>query len=103
MSAQAQLVGRLRLSIPQSFEPWWDLLALFQRTHPHIHVNVHSTERRVDLASEGIDVALSDGAVADENVVARHMLNFRHVLVASPTLVARCGDLHEMGDILRLA
>src|ERR1700756_4625722 len=28
---QARLTGRLRLSLPQTFEPWWDLLAAFQR------------------------------------------------------------------------
>src|SRR6267378_2085252 len=26
-SDQARLKGRLRLSLPQTFEPWWDLLA----------------------------------------------------------------------------
>jgi len=31
MGDQARLKGRLRLSLPQTFEPWWDLLAAFQR------------------------------------------------------------------------
>src|SRR6516162_5882605 len=34
VSDQAQLKGRLRLSLPQTFEPWWDLLAAFQRRYP---------------------------------------------------------------------
>src|SRR5258708_35711421 len=35
-SDQARLKGRLRLSLPQTFEPWWDLLAAFQRRYPDI-------------------------------------------------------------------
>ena len=34
MSDQARLKGRLRLSLPQTFEPWWDLLTAFQRRPP---------------------------------------------------------------------
>jgi len=38
VSDQARLKGRLRLSLPQTFEPWWDLLAAFQRRYPDIQV-----------------------------------------------------------------
>ncbi|MFC0808382.1 LysR family transcriptional regulator [Ensifer sp. P24N7] len=102
LSEQAQLVGRLRLSLPQSFEPWWDLLALFQRAHPGIQINVYSTERRVDLLADGVDVALRVGAIADDTVIARHMLTFRHILVASPELVAAHDRPEGPQDILRL-
>jgi DNA-binding transcriptional LysR family regulator len=88
---QARLKGRLRLSLPQTFEPWWDLLAAFQRRYPEIQVYVYSTERRMDLIEDGIDVALRIGAVVHDAMVARHVLSFRNVLVASPKLVERCG------------
>lgn len=91
VSDQARLKGRLRLSLPQSFEPWWDLLAAFQRRYPDIQLHVHSTERRVDLIEDGIDVALRVGAIVHETMVARHMLTYRHLLVASPDLVGRLG------------
>ena len=91
VSDQAHLKGRLRLSLPQTFRPWWDLLEAFQRRYPDIEVYVHSTERRVDLIEDGIDVALRVGAIVHESMVARHLLNFRNVLVASPKLVKRFG------------
>jgi DNA-binding transcriptional LysR family regulator len=91
VSDQAQLKGRLRLSVPQTFEPWWDLLGAFQRRYPDIEVYVHSTERRMDLIEDGIDVALRVGAIVHEAMVARHLFNFRNVLVASPKLVGRLG------------
>jgi DNA-binding transcriptional LysR family regulator len=91
VSDQAHLKGRLRLSLPQTFEPWWDLLAAFQRRYPDIQIHVYSTERRVDLVEDGIDVALRVGAIVHEAMVARHVLSYRNVLVASPLLLERFG------------
>ena len=95
ISDQARLKGRLRLSLPQTFEPWWDLLAAFQRRYPDIQIYVHSTERRMDLIEDGIDVALRVGAVVHEAMVARPVLSFRNILVASPKLVERLGTPAE--------
>jgi DNA-binding transcriptional LysR family regulator len=100
ISDQARLKGRLRLSLPQTFQPWWDLLAAFQRRYPDIEVYVNSTERRMDLIEDGIDVALRVGAIVHEAMVARHVLSFRNVLVASPRLVKRFG-MPAQPDALR--
>jgi DNA-binding transcriptional LysR family regulator len=100
VSDQAHLKGRLRLSLPQTLEPWWDLLAAFQRRHPDIQVHVYSTERRMDLVEDGIDVALRVGTIVHETMVARHILSFRNILVASPQLVERFGTPAEP-DALR--
>ncbi|MDH4167456.1 MAG: LysR substrate-binding domain-containing protein [Gammaproteobacteria bacterium] len=88
-SDQARLKGRLRLSIPPSMEPWWELLGAFQQQYPDIRISVFSTERRVDLIQDGIDVALRIGAIVDESMVASRMGSYRHVLVASPRLLTR--------------
>jgi DNA-binding transcriptional LysR family regulator len=98
---QARLTGRLRLSLPQTFEPWWDLLAAFQRQYPDIQIYVYSTERRLDLIEDGIDVALRVGAIVHEAMVARHVLSFRNILVASPNLVERFGMPTEPGALHR--
>jgi DNA-binding transcriptional LysR family regulator len=99
---QARLTGRLRLSLPQTFEPWWDLLAAFQRHYPDIEIYVYSTERRLDLIEDGIDVALRVGAIVHEAMVARHVLSFRNTLVASPKLVERFGVPAEPEALHRL-
>lgn len=85
------LTGRLRLSLPPSFEPWWELLAGFQREHPHVQVLVYTTERAVELSLEGIDIALRVGAAVHESLLAKRLLRYRHVLVASPALLERLG------------
>jgi DNA-binding transcriptional LysR family regulator len=102
VSDQAMLKGRLRLSLPPAFDIWWDLLHDFQRRYPDIRVHVYTTERRVDLIEEGIDVALRVGAIAHEAMVARRMLSYRHVLVASPQLIARFGMPREPSALARL-
>lgn len=90
-SNQARLKGRLRLSFPPTVEPWWDMLAAFQRCYPDIQAYVYSTERRMDLIEDGIDVALRVGAVVHEAMVVRHVASIRNILVASPKLVERFG------------
>jgi len=100
-SDQALLKGRLRLSLPQTFVPWWDLLAAFQRRYPDIEVYVYSTERRGDLIEDGIDVALRVGAIVHETMVARRVLSSRNILVASPSLLERLGMPDEPDALLR--
>jgi len=59
-----------------------------------------STERRVDLVQDGIDVALRVGDIVDESRVARRVLTYRHVLVASPQLLERLGKPRSVEDHL---
>lgn len=88
---QARLKGRLRLSLPPAFEPWWELLSLFQQRYPDIQLHVYTTDRRVDLVEDGIDVSLRVGAIVHEAMVARRVLAYRHVVVAGHSLVERLG------------
>jgi DNA-binding transcriptional LysR family regulator len=91
LSVRDHLKGFLRISLPPSFDFWWDLLSAFQMNYPHIRVFVCTTERRVDLAIEGIDVALRVGRIEHESMVARKIVAYRHRLVASPALLERDG------------
>lgn len=100
-SDQARLRGRLRLSLPTGFEPWWDLLSSFQRQYPDIQIAVYTTDRRVDLVEDGIDVALRVGAIEHETMIARRLLSYRHVLVASPKLIERLGKPATPDDLHR--
>jgi DNA-binding transcriptional LysR family regulator len=100
-SDQAQLKGRLRLSIPPAMEPWWDLLRDFQAQYPGIRLAIYATERRIDLIQDGVDVALRVGAIVDESMVARPVASYRHVLVASPKLIARLGNPKSVDDLHR--
>jgi len=98
---QADLKGRLRLSLPTGFEPWWDLLREFQRHYPAVEISVYATDRRVDLAQDGIDVALRVGTIVHEAMVARRLLSYRHVLVGTPKLLKRLEEPQTPDDLHR--
>ncbi|MGA9219847.1 MAG: LysR family transcriptional regulator [Pseudomonas graminis] len=102
MSDQAHVQGKLRLSVPPSFSPWWQLITDFQNEHPDIRVHLLSTERRVHPVEDGIDVALRVGEVEHEALIARHLLDYRHVLVASPRFIATHGRPRTPDDVSRL-
>lgn len=99
LSSQVELKGYLRLSLPPAFEPWWMLINAFQLRYPGVRVFVYSTERRVDLTVDGIDVALRVGAIEHESMVARKLLEYSHVLVASKALVDRIGAPESVEDL----
>ncbi|MEK6418378.1 MAG: LysR substrate-binding domain-containing protein [Burkholderia gladioli] len=99
LSSQVELKGYLRLSIPPAFEPWWALINAFQLRYPGVRVFVYSTERRVDLTVDGIDVALRVGSIEHESMVARKVLAYSHLLVASKTLVDRLGVPKTIDDL----
>lgn len=98
-SDQIRLEGRLRLSLPTAFEPWWELLSAFQQHYPGIELHVHMAERRCDPIEDNIDVALRVGAIAHDTMVARLMLSYRHVLAASPALIQRLGPPQRPEDL----
>ncbi len=99
MRDEARLKGRLRLSLPPAFEPWWELLGAFQQRYPEITLSVFATERRIDLVQDGVDVALRVGAIVHESMVARRMIRYRHVLVAAPALLERLGEPKSVDDL----
>ncbi|MFW6762080.1 LysR family transcriptional regulator [Acinetobacter pittii] len=98
---QTLLKGRLRISLPPAFEPWWSLLAEFRKTYPDIKTSVYMVERRVDLIEDGIDVALRVGAIVHETMVARKITEYRHCLVAHPSLLKKIGIPKTVSDLHR--
>ena len=101
VSDQVHIKGKLRLSVPPSFSPWWQLISDFQKDHPDIRVHLLSTERRVHPVEDGIDVALRVGRVEHEALIARHLLDYRHVLVASPQFLESNGRPNSPQDLSR--
>ncbi|MDY1038695.1 LysR family transcriptional regulator [Lelliottia sp. CFBP8978] len=99
MDDQIRLKGRLRLSMPPAFEPWWELIGAFQARYPEIDVSIFSTDRRVDLIQDGVDVALRVGNILHESMVARRIFTYRHMLVASPALLEHVGEPTTVADL----
>lgn len=88
-----EVSGRLRISVPPSLSDTIiiPLVEAFQKEYPRVIVQCLVTDRHVDHFSDGIDLSLRVGELADSSLVARRLLRYRSVLVASPNYLAKAG------------
>ena len=64
----------------------------FRREFPLINVRLRLSDRKLDLAAEGLDVAFFLGLPEDSNLRMRKIADCRRVLCASPDYIKRRGD-----------
>lgn len=86
--------GLLRVTAPTSFGVGWLAAALAEALAPlpDLRIEVHHTDRFVDLVAEGFDLAIRAGSsLPDTSLVAARLGTSRRVLCATPAYVARCG------------
>lgn len=69
------------------------------RRYPGLQVELRLTERRLNVVSEGIDLAVRMGALEDSDLVARRFGTVRRVLVASPAYLAAAGTPTHPSDL----
>lgn len=85
--------GVVRISCPTTLLHYriGDLLARFMVEYPRVQIQLEATNRRVDLISEGLDIALRVRFPPLENseLVMRTLVESPQRLVASPTLIER--------------
>lgn len=91
--AGAGLSGRLRICAATTFARIMILphLSQFMDSHPDLDVDVILDDRVIDLVSEGIDVALRMGELADSSAVARKLATGRRSVIATPAYLERHG------------
>ncbi|EKE43277.1 transcriptional regulator, LysR family protein [Oceaniovalibus guishaninsula JLT2003] len=71
----------------------------FAETYPLITLRLRLSDRRIDLTTEGLDVAFFLGRPEDSDMRIRNIAECRRVLCASPDYVARCGMPRTGHDI----
>jgi DNA-binding transcriptional LysR family regulator len=88
-----ELRGTLRISLPLGFGEREVIprLPAFMQLHPALRIDLSLNDRNQDLVTEGIDVALRSGTLADSTATARRLGACPRLLVASPTYLARAG------------
>lgn len=86
--------GLVRLTAPITFggEIVTPVVADFLRAHAEISVEMHLTDRVVDLLEEEFDLAIRIGEMPDSALVARPLGELREIAVASPAYLDRCGE-----------
>ncbi|MFP5393149.1 MAG: LysR family transcriptional regulator [Gammaproteobacteria bacterium] len=85
--------GLLRVAASVSFARLhlMPLVPAFLAEYPGIRLDLRLSDRMIDLAAGGIDVAIRTGALRDSALVARTLAPNRMVLVAAPAYLAAHG------------
>ena len=81
-----QVAGLLRVSVSVPFgsRHFAPLIPRFCQLYPQLSVEVVATDRKLDLVSEGIDVALRISRELDGSLVARPLATIHTLICASP-------------------
>ena len=100
---QSTPMGLLRISLPTPYGHYrlLPLLPAFSRRYPDVRVEFHLSNRNVDFAEEGFDLAIRGRAPLDSTMIARHLEDAELVVVASPGYLAERGRPETLADLAR--
>lgn len=69
------------------------------RRFPRLHVDLCADDRIVDMARDGIDIAIRTGELAGDTLVARQIGQFGRTVVASTAYLRRFGTPRAVADL----
>jgi DNA-binding transcriptional LysR family regulator len=67
-------------------------VAEFLVGHPQLEIDLDLNDRHIDLVSEGHDLAIRIGKLADSSLIARRLAPCRHLVCASPAYLEARGE-----------
>jgi len=94
--------GVLRISMPTPYGHYrvLPLLAEFRARYPEVTVETHLSNRNIDFADEGFDLAIRGRAPQDSGLIARKLEDAELVVVASPAYLRRASKLETPDDLV---
>lgn len=103
-ATREEVAGTLRVTAPTSFGDAFllDLLLAFHARYPQLHVDLDLCTQRRDLVADGYDFAIRAARTLEDHLVARALGVIRDLPVASPALLARCGEPATPADLAAL-
>lgn len=95
------LKGRIRLDMSTVIARQAVLPRLpgFLKQHPQLHIEISSTERRVDLVREGFDCVVRAGKVTEPGLIARPIGDLRMANCVSPGYIELFGVPQALQDL----
>ncbi|WDY55990.1 LysR family transcriptional regulator [Pseudomonas sp. PSKL.D1] len=92
-SSRAEPKGLLRVNAPLGFGRTHVAPAIssFARRHPDVEVQLHLTDRPINLPDDAIDVAIRFGEIPDSRLIARKIAVNRRRLCATPAYLEAFG------------
>ncbi|ACE94785.1 LysR family transcriptional regulator protein (plasmid) [Rhizobium phaseoli] len=97
--------GRLRVSVPHivGHHLLMPILPGFTARFPEIELDIDFEDRVIDLITEGLDVVVRSGELADARLIARPLGEQHFVVCASPAYLDRHGRPETPDDLSRHA
>lgn len=98
---QARPCGLLRVTAPPSLvtQHLVPMLGKFRQRYPDIDLEFDVSNRVVDLAQEGFDLALRVTRIPADNMIARKLAYLRMVLCASPSYLQARGTPRQINEL----
>jgi len=95
------LAGNLRITAPVTFGAQYLGRGVFEfaARHPGLAITLNLEDRYVDLASEGFDLGIRIGRLADSSLMARRIARSPRVLCCSPAYAAEHAPPKRIEDI----
>lgn len=95
--------GVLRISLPTPYGHYrvLPLLPAFRALYPAVQVEVNLSNRNVNFADEGYDLAIRGRAQPDSGLVARKLEDAALVVVAAPSYLQQAGAPVSLEDLQR--
>ena len=104
MGARSQVVsGTVRISVSQLFSQYVVIprLAELRAKQPNLHIDLHIEDRLVNMAYEGIDIALRAGVPPVDTLIVRHLGSHGRALYAAPGYLKKHGTPRKPDDLLQ--
>lgn len=103
MNKQAEPRGTLRISTAGLFGETHvaNAAALFMQKYPDVDIELHFSDRNVDIIAEGYDVAIRAGVLEDSALIAKRISARKLILCASPEYLSRHDTLDNLNDLKR--
>lgn len=98
----SQPQGRLKVSMGVAYGRIWgtQLIPAFLKQYPQLSVELFLDDQDVDLAAEGIDVALRIGVLPDSaNLIARRLFTDPLITCATPAYLEQAGCPRHPDDL----
>ena len=92
-SSRAAPKGLLRVNAPLGFGRSYigPAISAFTKTYPEVEVQLHLTDRPINLPDEAIDVSIRLGDLPDSRLIAKKIAANRRLLCASPAYLRAAG------------
>lgn len=98
-----EVSGLIRITAPKMFSEriLHDVCVAFRKEHPKVEFNILSSYQAFNLAETDVDFAFRATRNPPENMVAHHLFDYRHLLIAAPSYLEEFGVPETVEDLSR--